>query len=163
MSVFFQKTFFLRAVGFALLWAVLSGGAADSWIIGGPIALCATWASIHLRLPYGRPIDALRFFGVFLKLSLLGSVDVARRAFTPGIALNPDIIEFDLYLPDEGARGFFTASIGLLPGTLGANLVGSRVSIHVLDVQSGVEGDLRLLEKRIGALFGCGLSEEPLS
>lgn len=151
--------FFQRALGFALLWVVLTGGTADSWIIGGPIVLGATWASIELHLPYGRPVDVLRFLGIFLKLSALGSLDVARRALSPGLAINPDVIEYPLRLSDESARGFFTAAIGLLPGTLGADLSGSRVAIHVIDIQSDVQGDLHLLETRIAALFGCDLSE----
>jgi len=73
--------FCFRAVLFALLWWMLTEGAADSWLVGAPVVVLAALAS-GVLLPgtsWSLP-GLLRFIPFFLWHSLRGGVDVAGRA-----------------------------------------------------------------------------------
>ncbi len=153
-----------RAALLALLWWVLTGGDAGSWLIGAPVIVGATVASLAL-LPAGgwrwSPAGVLRFVPFFLWQSLVGSVDVALRALRPGLPLHPTLLDYELRLPEKPARVFMANTISLLPGTLSAELEGRRLRVHTLTQGPEVLENLRKLELRVSALFGLGpLSEE---
>ena len=72
---------------FAALWWALTGGAADSWLVGVPSVLAATVASQLLwrrHTGWWSPLALLRFVVFFLRESMRGGVDVARRALHLG-------------------------------------------------------------------------------
>ena len=60
---------------------------------------------------------ALDFAGFFLRESVRGGWDVARRAISPGLALSPAIVCYSFHLPPGPSRLFFCSAISLLPGT----------------------------------------------
>ncbi len=64
------------------------------------------------------------------------------------------MLEYAVRLPDGPARRFFTAAIGLLPGTLTAHVETARLTVHVLDRSLPLATTLQALEDRIADLYG---------
>jgi len=147
-----------RGLLFAALWWVLAGGAA--WGFGAPVIATAVGVSMALqpaRRPWLRPWALARFLGFFLTQSPRAGLDVARRAFAPGLPLAPALHDFHLRLPEGPARTLLLNIMSLLPGTLSAGLAGDRLRLHVLDTRLPVEWELRKVEAHIAALFGLKL------
>ncbi|MEE4314376.1 MAG: Na+/H+ antiporter subunit E [Desulfofustis sp.] len=150
-----------RLVGFSLLWWLLVGDSIDSWPAGMIIVPLAVLLSLALRPPVAWRISlpaALTFIPFFLQQSIRGGLDVAGRAFSTRLPLDPDLLEHPLHLPRGTARIFLLNTISLLPGTLSADLVDDRLVVHCLDTNGLTAGDLRRLEDRIAALFMLDLS-----
>ncbi len=147
----------------ALVWAVLAAPRFDAWGAGLLAVVCA--AALHTGLGGRRgglisPLGFAAFVPFFLDQSVRGGVDVARRAFTPSLPLEPGFLDYTLRLPEGPARVFFVNCISLLPGTFSADLAGGRVRVHLLAEPQ--EGPRRLarLEGRVAALFGVPLGGE---
>jgi multicomponent Na+:H+ antiporter subunit E len=145
-----------RLVGFSLLWWLLTNGSADSWPAGLIMVPLALLLSLALRPPVPWRISlpaALAFIPFFLQQSIRGGIDVAGRAFSTRLPLDPALLEHPLSLPRGTARIFLLNTISLLPGTLSADLVEDRLVVHCLDTDATAADDLRRLEDRIAALF----------
>ena len=143
-----------RLLLFALLWWLLSGGAADSWYVGGVIVLLVTLLSVTLAPPQPWSLGGvLRFIPFFIRQSIGGGVDVARRALSPAMPLRPAIIDYRLSLSLPRSRLFMAAVISLLPGTLCADLQQQRLRVHVLDRGYDVQRELAQLEYYVAAIF----------
>ncbi|SDX33142.1 Na+/H+ antiporter subunit E [Thiocapsa roseopersicina] len=150
----------LRAIGFALVWLILVGPDAASWIIGGPFVVAATLASLRLSKPRERNLSVSSLAGFipyFLVESLRGGLDVAARVLLPRLRVQPGNQEYRVSLRSPEARLVFIDSISLLPGTLSADLRGDLVTVHALDVRTDVVEGLTTLERRVAALFGESL------
>ena len=150
----------IRFLLFTLLWVVLTGGQAESWLLGLPAVLIATWVSVQeRRFPTVRLSfwSSIRFMGFFLKASLISGLDVVRRALHPKMRLHPDLIDYRLSLATEAARIFMADVISLLPGTLSADLAGGRLTIHVLDRNMPIHAELEALEERVAAMLEAGV------
>ena len=156
----------IRLVLYGFLWAVLTGGRWDSWLLGLPAILLAVWlAGGTQRFRSGRfsISGGARFMFFFLKASLISGFDVVRRALHPRLPLRPDLIVYRLSLSTETARIFMADTVSLLPGTLSADLVDADLTIHVLDRHMPVRDDLRALEMRVAAMLEAdGQSLVPL-
>ena len=149
----------IRIPLFALLWVVLTGGRAESWLLGLPAVLVAAWVSSQARrFPTLRLSiwSSVRFMGFFLKASLISGMDVVRRALSPKLRLHPDLIDYRLSLSTEAARIFMADAISLLPGTLSADLAGVHLTIHVLDRHMPIHAELNALEERVAAMLEAG-------
>jgi len=160
MSVvtFRWSRFILRLGGCLLLWWVLTGGRPSSWIIGVPTIALALWVmSSAPQSPTWQIsfVGLIRFIPYFLLQSVRGGIDVAHRAYSMSLPLDPQIIDFPLNLPAGRAQIFFLNSVSLLPGTLSANLVGTTLKVHVLDHK--VDPRLNQLEFQVARLFKCPL------
>jgi multicomponent Na+:H+ antiporter subunit E len=144
----------VRAVGFFVLWTLLSGGAPADLPAGVVATGAAAWASIRL-LPPGsgrlRPGPLARFAVHFLGQSAVAGIDVARRALDPRLPLRPGFVIYRTGLPEGAARHAFTSLMSLLPGTVpvGTDERGGLI-IHCLDVGQPVAAQLAAEE----ALFG---------
>jgi multicomponent Na+:H+ antiporter subunit E len=92
------------------------------------------------------------FAGYFLSRSLLGGLDVAGRVLHPRLPLDTSESGYDLTLRGDGARTLFVAVVSLLPGTLTADLVGQRVTVHSIAGDPGSQ--LAALERHVARLFG---------
>jgi multicomponent Na+:H+ antiporter subunit E len=153
----------VRAVWMALLWLGLNGLDGSSWIVGSPAVLAAAWISVKL-LPSVSWRWSLRgalvFAAYFLRESVRGGWDVARRAISPRLALSPAIVCHPFQLPSGPSRLFFCSAISLLPGTAVVAIAESNICVHVLDNSTSVGEELRKLERRVGALFGLQLMNE---
>lgn len=147
-----------RLAVFSLLWVLLSGGEAASWIIGAPMVLAAT--CISLALWRGPPLSLfhlLLFAPWFVRQSLAGAVDVAIRALRPALPLAPGIIRYTVRLPEGASRVALANVISMLPGTLSADLDENRLVIHALDAEQDLEAMVRDLEPRIAGVFSVAL------
>jgi multicomponent Na+:H+ antiporter subunit E len=73
-----------RALTVSLVWWAVSNGNAQSWRVGVPALACAVIVSVAL-LPLAHLVwrGLLKFVAFFLRRSLRGGTDVARRAFHP--------------------------------------------------------------------------------
>lgn len=142
-------------VSLILLWLALTAGSGLAF--GALAVLIATLASAALA-----PLDPLRvsitglagFAGFFLARSVVGGIDVARRAFHPGRPLAVTDSGYATTLPPGRARTLFVATISLLPGTLARDLDGDVVRVH--SIAGDPRDDLRRLERRIAHLFRPG-------
>lgn len=149
-----------RVALFAALWWLLNGGDARSWVVGGPVVLAAAALSLWLqpeRTWRWRWAGVLPMAWFFLRESVRGGFDVARRALRPNPALQPGVLRFRTRLPGGSARLLFMGLNSLLPGTLVMGLEDDMLQVHALDCSPGVETELRALEQRVARLFGVEL------
>jgi multicomponent Na+:H+ antiporter subunit E len=149
-----------RVTGLAVLWWAVTEGDPTSWWFGLPVVAIAALLSLSMHRP-GQArwvLSALpAFLAYFLRQSLAGGLDVARRALHPKLRLNPAIIDYTVRLPPGPARVLMIDTLSLLPGTLSADLVSGRVRVHVLDVRQPFHCSLVRLEEHVAALFGLTL------
>ncbi|MDQ2696781.1 MAG: Na+/H+ antiporter subunit E [Pseudomonadota bacterium] len=142
----------------ALAWAILTGN--RGWQFGAPVVAGAALLNLlfsparfeALRLP-----QALGLAAFFLKESLLGGLDVARRALHPRLPVQPAWFDYPLRLPAGPARTAFLITANLLPGTLSIALEGDVLTVHALSANPALGESLARLEARIGAVFGLRL------
>ncbi len=144
-----------RTLLMVALWWAAAEGRPLNWILASAGIVLGVAASVVLRPPVGwAPGGSVRFVGFFLLESLRGGVNVALRAVLPGPPLCPGFITFQLRLGDPQSRLVVTRTISLLPGTLGVDLEGDRLTLHVLDVGMPNERLLRRCEHRVAGLHG---------
>jgi len=141
----------------AALWLVLAEGDLSGWWFGAPVVLLAVYLSLRLLPPVRlKPLALLRFFPLFVWLSLGGAWDVALRALRPSRPLQPGLADFETRLDEGLPRIFFANVVSLLPGTLSADLRDSTVVVHLLDDSPAVRQSLATLEEAVVRLFGVG-------
>ncbi len=141
---------------FGALWWALTGGSVGSWLVGLPVVVLATLTSQVLwthRTGWWSPVALGRFAVYFLRESLRGGLDVARRAFAPSLPLRPGLVQLRSRLPPGPAEVFLVNVLSLLPGTLSVDLRGAVLTLHVLDEDTPVEAGTRELEERVAAIF----------
>lgn len=146
----------------AFLWWLLTEGNLSSWEVGVPVIVAATIVSLTLfpspRWRW-RFSSFVRFLPFFLWQSLRGGVDVARRAFHPGLPLAPLFLNYRLRLPEGPAQVFLADLVSLLPGTLSADLQQGYLTVHALDGDPLVlTQELQSLENRTAELYCVTLS-----
>jgi multicomponent Na+:H+ antiporter subunit E len=146
-----------RMVILALLWWLIAEGQPAAWLIGLPAVALAAVASIHLgeqalpRLSFGALPG---FAALFLRESLRGGLDVARRILAARLRIQPGFRSYRMQIQDPRARVLLVNCISLLPGTLAAELDGDRVALHLLDTRDDPDPELLRLEQAIARLFG---------
>ena len=142
-----------RLALFAALWFVLADG--EGLVLGAVVVPAASWLSLRL-LPATHPLRMLALLAIvpgFVWRSLLGGLDVARRAFDPRLPLDPGWIEVPVDLPD-GGKVALGAELSLMPGTLVAGSANGRLLVHVLDRQQDAAGTVRNEAMRMGKVAG---------
>jgi multicomponent Na+:H+ antiporter subunit E len=147
----------LRGAAFALLWWVLAEGSHEGWALGAVAVVLATGTSLSLLPPGGRRIHAGGFFvflGFFVWSSIRGGVQVASLALRGRAALRPGLLELPVNLPPGGPRILLLNALSLMPGTLGVELVGKTLRLHVLDERQPIVAEARALEAAIARLLG---------
>lgn len=157
---------FITGLTLAALWWLLSDGAIESWVIGLPTVIAATWAAKRLRNTQPLKISlfgVLRFLPLFAMESLRGGFDVAVRTLSPKMRIAPGFACYDTCLDHEGARIFFVNCVSLLPGTLAADLHEKQIKLHMLDKSMDPESDLKRLELAIGQIYHDCVSKRGLS
>lgn len=150
-----MRTVATRVLVFAVLWWLAVEGAGTAWGLGLLAVGAATATSFYLW-PQGRSLSLTAlpaFLAFFLWQSFKGSLQVARLALRPRLALDPALIEIKLSLPEGAPRTAFTAVLGLMPGSLGIHLTGDRLLVHVLDARLLVTRDAAALQAHIARLF----------
>jgi len=145
------------------LWALLTEASVDSWVVGLPVVLAGTAASLRLAhgsMPPLRPLRILFFIGYFLRSSLLGGIDVTWRALHPDLPIRPQLVQYPLLLPRGAARTLFMAVVSLLPGTVSADIDGDLLITHVIDGRKPIQKELNRLERIVAWMFAVPLSPE---
>lgn len=146
----------------ALLWLVLTGGAASSWIVGVPAIAAALLlarrvegATSPWRLD---PAGVLRFAAYFVRESVRGGIDVAGRVSARRPRVAPGLVRYRWRLPaGSPARTLFSLCVSLLPGTLVAAAGEHELLIHALDATAPLAAELAALEQHVAGLFALPL------
>ena len=155
-----DRRLLLIPASLAGLWWLLSDGEPASWIIGLPAVAAAVWVGRRLGKVSAAPVSAsglLRFVPFFLWESVRGGVDVALRTLSPRLRVRPGFSEFHTELIRPDARVFLVNCTNLLPGTLTADLQGSRLRVHLLDLTMDAESGLRRVERAVARVFPSSL------
>lgn len=143
---------------FVILWWLLTEGDHSNWWLGGILAILATSLSIKLvPLRSWSMGGLLRFIPFFIERSLKSCLDVAWRALSPGLNIDPILIKYPLRLPKGFPRVFMADMVSLLPGTLSAELDNFSLSVHVLDGKKDYRLELSQLEQHIAQMVGVSL------
>jgi multicomponent Na+:H+ antiporter subunit E len=160
MSPDLIKAAMLRFVLVGCIWVVLTGGSTSYWGLALGIVAAATAVSL-VALPAGewrwRLRGMLRFIPHFLGQSMLGGFDVARRALSPALPIQPGIVTYRMRMPPGPQQVFFVNTLSLQPGTAVVSIDGDRLTIHALDASVPVDETVSQVEERVAALFGVEL------
>lgn len=143
-----------RFVLFGLVWLILSRGDAGGLVFGIVTAAGAAWVSLRLLPPGSGRLSLLglaRMLPAFLRNSVLGGIDVARRALHPRMPLDAGWIAYRTKLSKGLPRVSFGSETSLMPGTLVAGGREDLLYVHCLDRSQDVERNLRTEEARIAA------------
>jgi len=98
---------------------------------------------------------------VFIWESFRGAIDVARRVIGWQLDVEPGVFDYQLRLAAPFERILFVVLVSLLPGTLSADMQGSQMRIHTLDLRADVTAELDRLERLVAACFGQSLADRP--
>lgn len=120
-------------------------------------AAIATWVSLWALAPGPRAWrlgGLLALMGRFLVQSVLGGIDVARRAFHPRLPLRPGYIVFPTRLRSRHQRAVFETLTSATPGaiTAGTDAEG-RVVYHCLDTRLPIAEGLAREEQQLLRLY----------
>ena len=149
-----------RVLLLGVLWWLIPQGRTDAWLVGLPAVVLAALASVALG--YNRhagfsPAALPAFVILFLRDSVRGGLDVAWRTLGPKVRIAPGFRRYRLRVNHPAARVLLINCIGLLPGTLAADLDGNNAELHLLDTGVDPAPQLRQLEQAIARLFGAPL------
>jgi multicomponent Na+:H+ antiporter subunit E len=142
-----------RLLLFLVLWLVLSGGTAHGPVLAVLAVLAATAFSLSLWSPGALRLRLLGFLPLalyFLGASVQGGVDIARRALSPSMPLEPALLQFESKLSSEAGVVLLVWMISLMPGTASVGLEhGRHLTVHVIDRARYGEESLRQLEHKV--------------
>lgn len=146
-----MSTVLIRALLYFGIWIVIDQSAKPANLAFGVLAaIAATWASMKLLPPAAGQVrlgTLALLLPRFLWQSLVAGIDVARRAFSPGLPLAPGFVQYRTGLPRGAARNAFEAISSLLPGSVPAGESETHIEYHALDVSQPVAEQLAAEEK----------------
>ncbi len=158
-----MKAFALRAALYFVLWIVVDQSAKPSNLIFGVLAAAAAaWASVKLLPPASGRVRLGRLLLLlprFLWQSLVAGFDVARRAFSPRLDLQPGFVEYRTALPVGPARNAFELVASLMPGSVSSDESENRIEFHCLDTRQPVADQLAAEERAYAKAFLPGLRD----
>jgi len=141
----------VRALLLFALWLVVDQSAKPANLLFGIAATAgATWTSLWLLPPATGRVRTgmlLLLLPRFLWNSLVAGVDVARRAFSPSLPLNPGFVDYPVGLPRGSARNAFELISSLLPGSVPTDETEAAIEYHCLDVRQPVVEQLAVEER----------------
>lgn len=116
----------LRFTVFGLIWLALSDADPANFSYGIVSAGAATALSLALLPPHSprfrrwpaRVWGTVRLAGWFLQQSMIGGVDVARRAVSRPVDVEPAVVEVPVELPQGAAQQLCFLLMNLLPGSM---------------------------------------------
>ena len=146
-----KRAALIRALLYFGVWVVVDQSAKPANLAVGVLAaLAATWASLKLLPPVSgrvRLAALLALLPRFAWQSLVAGWDVARRAFAPGMPLQPGFVDYTPGLPRGSARLAFEVISSLLPGSVPTGESETRIEYHALDTRQPVAGQLATAER----------------
>lgn len=120
-------------------------------------AAIATWVSLGVLPPGPRAWrlgGLLALMGRFLAQSVLGGIDVARRAFHPRLPLRPGYIVFPTRLRSRHQRAVFETLTSATPGAIAAGTdAEGRIVYHCLDTRLPIAEGLARDEQQLLRLY----------
>ena len=146
-----------RVVALGAIWYVVSEGRAGAWVVGAPAVLLAAsldWPGHGPRVRWWRVDHLVRFGSFYVLHAVLGGVDVALRALDPRRSVDPGFVAYPLKLPPGPARSLLAMTISMLPGTVAADTLGSRLIVQRIHSGIDVHDGCRRAESYIAPLFG---------
>lgn len=155
----FRRKLFLFTILLAF-WIILTATFAAYDLVLGAICSAAVAAVTFILL--GQAVDPRLTPRVMVKLPwfilrliweiIKANYDVAKIIINPGLPVDPHIVQYRTYLPDDLPRTFFADSITLTPGTVTVELQDDTLSVHCLCPyhEEGLAG----LEAMVAWLFG---------
>lgn len=157
-----MRNIIVRLFVIALLWWALTEGDTYNLWFGVFVVIVATLASLFLQPVTGfRPWYLGGVLVFFVRESISGGVDVARRAFAPAMPINPGFTEVVLRLPEGPQRVFLTNLLNITPGTVSVELLPESLRIHMLDTDMPIEEKVREMEQLMAKLFSLRLGPLP--
>ena len=147
-----------RAAFFLAFWLMISGWALADLPVGLAAVIGATWVSLRFLPPIGpryRLGSIASLVVSFLRQSAVSGTDVAWRALSPSLKLEPGLVACPLRLPAGNKRSAFCALSSLMPGTLptGTDEQGALL-VHCLDTRQPVAANLAAAERLFIRAFG---------
>lgn len=131
-------TAFSRGLCYAGFWLILLPSAKPAdLLLGALVTAAATWLSLRLLPPSCGGLRlgaALALLPHFLRESVRGGLDVARRALSPSMPLNPGFVTCPMQFAPGLARNSFASITSLMPGTLPVADDAGNLMYHALDV-----------------------------
>jgi len=140
-----------------IFWLVPTEADVSALAFGIPAIVGTAWASMRLAPPRGRvarPFPLVSGVPRFLGESLLGGIDVARRALQPSMPLKPGWLAIPTSLPAGAPRVAIGSEFSLMPGTLVAGSTERELLVHCLDVDAPVLGKIAKEEARLIRAIG---------
>lgn len=159
-----MRAFLWRSIVLAGIGWVLAEGELHAPLVSMALVCAVAAASVAFHPPLRsrlRPshLPALGYF--FVRESLLGGWDVARRALAPSLPLAPGIVPYPLTLPPGFPTALFAWLVSLTPGTASVCVdAHARVLlVHALDTHLPVERSLSELEAHVERAFATAAAE----
>lgn len=162
-----------RAVPLGVLWVLLSSATAEYAVYGLVSVAAATGLSLWLvptRAPAGptaqranllsRLRGGVGLVGWFLRQSVIGGIDVARRALRSTPDIEPRVLSARIWLPDGGARHLALLMMNLMPGSMVQRAADDVVELHTLAVELQPVDQWQQLQRRVARAAGLPQPEE---
>lgn len=135
------------------LWLILTAAQPAALPVG--LGAAAIAVAINRRLlPKARSVRLTKVLAMaprFLAASLAGGFDVAWRALSPQLPVEPGWISYRTSLPLGGPSVALAGELSLQPGTLVAGADGDRLLIHMLNRRPSIRARIAEEEARIAA------------
>jgi multicomponent Na+:H+ antiporter subunit E len=150
------RTIVLRWVAYLALWVALIGLDPLDLVVGALAAVVATRVSLRLLPPGSHPARLAALPGLVLRFivhSVSAGIDVARRAFSPTVPLQPGFFQYRTGYSRGPARNAFASISSLLPGTLAVHDDTRGLLYHCLDVTQPVADELAAQEREVARVF----------
>lgn len=144
-----------------LVWWILTKDQYLSWILGIPAIIVSLIVKNYAQSGLNWSLNILQiptFTIFFIRLSIMGGLDVIYRAIHPQRPLNPDFMDYPVSIKKTAAQVFFANAISLLPGTFTVDLKPQSFEIHVLDKNLANAEAIRSLEIKVARLFNENLA-----
>ena len=134
-----------RFVAFFCLWLMIAGASPHDLPLAAIVACGSVWVSLRLAPPrHGRlrltPMAALA--GRFLRGSVVAGLDVAFRALSPRLRLQPGFVACPLSDDVREIRDAFCFYQSLQPGMLPTGVENGLLMVHALDTKQPVAQSL---------------------
>lgn len=160
-----------RLVLFALLWWAMTEGDPTTWayaVVVVPAAVATSYALMPHRLRSAgagrlrRAWAFVRLCGWFLRRSLSGGLDVARRALSRRVDLDPGYVRCPMRLPPGAGQVVVADLMNLMPGSLSVALDQDAQDVdalvlHVLDVSLPIPATVAELEEQVAVVAALPL------
>jgi multicomponent Na+:H+ antiporter subunit E len=146
-----SRAMLTRALLYAGVWIVVDQSFKPANVVVGALTtIAATWVSLKLLPPSRGRVRVgllLALLPRFLWQSLVAGLDVARRAFSPRLDLQPGFVEYRTQLSRGTARSAFELIASLMPGSVPSSDGPRHIEFHALDMRQPVAEQLAAEER----------------